>query len=39
MKDLKALKKAIKEGKYDLNKAIKSAADKIASNPEVLLWR
>lgn len=34
-----AIKKAIKNKSYDMDKAIKSSADKIANNPVVLLWR
>lgn len=34
-----AIKKAIKSGTYDWEKAIKGAAEKIAENPVVLLWR
>lgn len=37
--NLKILKKDLKKKKYDLNAAIKSAAEKIAEHPEVLLWR
>ena len=36
---VKMIKAAIKNKTYDLDAAIKGAADKIASNPEVLLWR
>ena len=36
---LKSLKKDIKKKKYDLNTAIKRAAEKIVEHPEVLLWR
>ena len=36
---VKAIKEAIKNKTYDLDAAIKGAADKIASNPEALLWR
>ena len=36
---LKILKKDIKKKKYDLNTAIKHAAEKIVEHPEVLLWR
>lgn len=36
---LKSLKKDIKKKKYDLNIAIKYAAEKIVEHPEVLLWR
>lgn len=36
---LKILKKDIEKKKYDLNTAIKRAAEKIVEHPEVLLWR
>lgn len=36
---VKMIKAAIKNKTYDLGAAIKGAAEKIASNPEVLLWR
>lgn len=36
---LKNLKKDIKKKKYNLNAAIKGAAEKIVEHPEVLLWR
>jgi len=36
---VKKIKAAIKNKTYDWEAAIKGAADKIASNPEVLLWR
>ena len=36
---LKILKKDIKKKKYDLNTAIKHAAEKIVEHSEVLLWR
>jgi hypothetical protein len=36
---LKAIKEAIKNGTYNLEEAIESAASKIVENPEVLLWR
>lgn len=36
---LKQLKKAIKGGKYDWNKAIEDTATKIVDYPQVLLWR
>lgn len=39
MNKIKELKKLIKSGKYDWQKAIESAAEKIINNPEVLLWR
>lgn len=34
-----ALKKAIKKGTYDWDKAVKATADRIVENPESLLWR
>lgn len=34
-----AIKKAIKNKSYNMDKAIKSSADKIVKNPVVLLWR
>jgi hypothetical protein len=37
--NLKILRKNLKKKKYDLNAAIKGAAEKIAEHPEVLLWR
>ena len=36
---VKKIKAEIKNKTYDWEAAIKGAADKIASNPEVLLWR
>lgn len=36
---LKAIKKAIKNGTYNWEEAIKGAASRIVENPEVLLWR
>lgn len=36
---VKAIKEAIKNGTYDMEVAIKGAAEKIVNNPEVLLWR
>jgi hypothetical protein len=36
---LKAIKEAIKNGTYNWEEAIESAASKIVENPEVLLWR
>lgn len=36
---LKQLKKAIKGGKYDWNKAIEDTANKIVDYPQALLWR
>ena len=38
-KKILAIKKAIKNKSYDMNKAIKSSADKIARNPWALLVR
>ena len=39
MKKLKHLKKLIKSGKYNWDKAIENTADKIIKNPESLMWR
>lgn len=36
---LKQLKKTIKCGKYDWNKAIEDTANKIVDYPQALLWR
>ena len=36
---IKVLKKAIKKGNYNLEKAIQNAADRIIDNPQVLVWR
>lgn len=36
---VKAIKDAIKNKTYDMEAAIKGAAEKIAEHPEVLLWR
>lgn len=36
---IKTIKKLIKTGKYDWNKAINSTAEKILKHPEVLLWK
>lgn len=36
---VKAIKKAIKNKTYDIEAAIKGAAERIAENPEALLWR
>lgn len=33
-----AIKKAIKNGTYDLNKAIEQTASRIVENPQSLLW-
>ena len=33
-----AIKKAIKNGTYDWNKAIEQTADRIVENPQSLLW-
>lgn len=33
------IKAAIKAGTYNMEEAIKGAANKIADNPEALLWR
>ena len=38
-KKILAIKKAIKNKSYNMDKAIKSSADKIVKNPVVLLWR
>lgn len=39
-KDLvKKIKKQIKNGTYDVNAAVKSAAERIADYPQALLWR
>lgn len=35
---VKAIKEAIKAGKYDLKGAIEHAAERIVENPESLLW-
>lgn len=36
---IKAIKIAIKKGRYDWKKAIEDTASKIASYPQALLWR
>ena len=36
---VKEIKKAIKEGKYNWDLAIKHTADRIIEYPESLLWR
>lgn len=36
---VKAIKEAIKAGKYDLKSAIEHTADLIIEHPETLLWR
>lgn len=36
---IKQIKKAIKKGTYDWEKAIQSSADKIVDYPQALLWR
>lgn len=36
---IKKIKKEIKKGSYDWNKAIKSVAEKIMTYPQALLWR
>lgn len=39
MKDIKSIKKAIKNGTYDWEAAIESAAEKILNYPQVLIWK
>lgn len=39
LEKVKAIKRAIKSGKYDITTAIVKSAEKIADNPEALLWR
>lgn len=36
---IKRIKDQIKNGSYDLEKAIEGAADKILNYPQALLWR
>ena len=38
-KKAKAIKSAIKNGTYDMGKAIAGAASTIVDNPQVLAWR
>lgn len=37
--ELKALRRAIKKGQYDWNKAVEDTADRVLEHPESLLWR
>ena len=39
MTKVEMIKKAIKAKTYDLEAAIKGAAEKISDHPEALLWR
>ena len=39
MSKVELIKKAIKEGTYDWDTAIRGAAERICENPESLLWR
>lgn len=39
MSKVEMIKAAIKNGTYNWEEAIESAASKIVENPEVLLWR
>ena len=36
---IKAIKSAIKNGTYDLDKAVEDSADRIANYPQALLWK
>lgn len=39
MSKVEIIKQMIKSGEYDWDAAVREAADRIMSNPEVLLWR
>lgn len=39
MKDIKVIKKAIKNGTYDWKSAIESTAEKILNYPQALIWK